>query len=300
MLIIVSFINPIGSLGQPRNVSETINNAFRDAPFVSGLIQGYGTMDALASLAFAILVINALKDHGVSGKKQIGKHIVRAGLLACFLLSLVYVFIGHIGATSQSLFTLNRGIFEIYGTKVDGGHILNQSVAFYLGHLGQGVLSIVIFLACLTTSSGLITACSEFFHKLMPKISHVSWVNLFTVISTLFYFGGLSEIIKWSTPFLYLLYPLTIALIFLVFTKQLFDNHSLVYQTTIGFTFIAGFYDFTATLANMTGFFQMPSGISHFFTKTVPLGQYNMGWLVFTLTGYLIGFLCYRLLSNSK
>lgn len=300
LLIIVSFINPIGSLGQPRNASETINNAFRDAPFVSGLIQRYGTMDALASLAFAILVINALKDHGVSGKKQIGKHIVRAGLLACFLLSLVYVFIGHIGATSQSLFTLNRGIFEIYGTKVDGGHILNQSVAFYLGHLGQGVLSIVIFLACLTTSSGLITACSEFFHKLMPKISHVSWVNLFTVISTLFYFGGLSEIIKWSTPFLYLLYPLTIALIFLVFTKQLFDNHSLVYQTTIGFTFIAGFYDFTATLANMTGFFQMPSGISHFFTKTVPLGQYNMGWLVFTLTGYLIGFLCYRLLSNSK
>lgn len=300
LLIIASFINPIGSLGQPRNASETINNAFRDAPFISGLIQGYGTMDALASLAFAILVINALKNHGISGKKQIAQHIVRAGFLACFLLSLVYVFIGHIGATSQRLFTLNRGIFEIYGTTVDGGHILNQSVAFYLGHLGQGVLSIVIFLACLTTSSGLITACSEFFHKIMPNISHMIWVNLFTLMSTFFYFGGLSEIIKWSTPFLYLLYPLTIALIFLVFTKQWFDNHSLVYQTTISLTFIAGFYDFAATLATMTGFFQMPSGISDFFTKAVPLGRYNMEWIVFALIGYLIGFLCHRLLINAK
>ncbi|MFU2206302.1 branched-chain amino acid transport system II carrier protein [Streptococcus pluranimalium] len=294
ILIVVSFINPIAGLGEPRNASETINNAFKDSPFVAGLIQGYGTMDALASLAFAILVINAIKDHGISEKQEVGQNVVKSGLIACFLLSLVYVFIGHIGATSQGLFTLKRGIFELYGIQVDGGHILNQSAAFYLGNLGQTLLSVVIFLACLTTSSGLITACSEFFHHLMPKVSHVTWVTVFMLMSTLFYFGGLSEIVKWSTPFLYLLYPLTIALILLVFTKSFFANHSFVYQTTITATFIAGFYDFAATLGTMTGFFQLPDTMKHFFTTAVPLGQYNMGWIIFTLVGYLIGLSSYH------
>ena len=300
ILIVVSFINPIGGLGEPRNASETINNAFKDSPFVAGLIQGYGTMDALASLAFAILVINAIKDHGISEKQEVGQNVVKSGLIACFLLSLVYVFIGHIGATSQSLFTLKRGIFELYGIQVDGGHILNQSAAFYLGNLGQTILSVVIFLACLTTSSGLITACSEFFHHLMPKVSHVTWVSVFTLMSTLFYFGGLSEIVKWSTPFLYLLYPLTIALILLVFTKSFFANHSFIYQTTIVATFIASFYDFASTLGSMTGFFQLPDAMKHFFTTVVPLGQYNMGWISFTLIGYLIGLSGYHFYFKNK
>lgn len=300
ILIVVSFINPIGGLGEPRNASETINNAFKDSPFVAGLIQGYGTMDALASLAFAVLVINAIKDHGISEKKKVGQNVVKSGLIACFILSLVYVFIGHIGATSQSLFTLKRGIFELYGIQVDGGHILNQSAAFYLGNLGQTILSVVIFLACLTTSSGLITACSEFFHHLMPKVSHVTWVSVFTLMSTLFYFGGLSEIVKWSTPFLYLLYPLTIALILLVFTKSFFANHSFVYQTTIVAAFIASFYDFASTLGSMTGFFQLPDAMKHFFTTVVPLGQYNMGWILFTLIGYLIGLSGYHFYFKNK
>ncbi|MGX7776246.1 branched-chain amino acid transport system II carrier protein [Streptococcus pluranimalium] len=300
ILIVVSFINPIGGLGEPRNASETINNAFKDSPFVAGLIQGYGTMDALASLAFAILVINAIKDHGISENQEVGQNVVKSGLIACFLLSVVYVFIGHIGATSQSLFTLKRGIFELYGIQVDGGHILNQSAAFYLGNLGQTILSVVIFLACLTTSSGLITACSEFFHHLMPKVSHVIWVSVFTLMSTYFYFGGLSEIVKWSTPFLYLLYPLTIALILLVFTKAFFANHSFVYQTTIVATFIASFYDFASTLGSMTGFFQLPDAMKHFFTTVVPLGQYNMGWISFTLIGYLIGLSGYHFYFKNK
>ncbi|MDG3141887.1 branched-chain amino acid transport system II carrier protein [Streptococcus suis] len=300
LLIIVSLLNPIGDLGQARNASDTINNAFRDAPFVAGLIQGYGTMDALASLVFAILVINAFKEHGISDKKQIAQEIIKSGLFACSLLCLVYIFIGHIGATSQSLFTLKRGLFELYDTTVDGGHVLNRAITFYLGSLGQNTLSVVIFLACLTTASGLITSCSEFFHKLMPKLSHVTWVTIFTLMSTLFYFAGLSEIIKWSTPFLYLLYPLTISLIFLVFTKGLFGSHPLVYQTTIGLTFIAGSYDFLATLSQMTKLFQIPKTIEHFFTTLVPLGEFNMGWISFALTGYLIGYLGYRLMLKSK
>lgn len=299
LLIIVSFLKPIAGLGVARNASEAVNDAFKSVPFVAGLIQGYGTMDALASLAYAILVINAIRDYGVSDKRKLGQGAVKSGLIACILLSLVYIFIGHIGATSQSLFTLKRGIYEFYGVTADGGHVLNQSAAFYLGKLGQSVLSIVIFLACLTTSSGLITACSEYFHQLCPKISHISWVTLFTIISTIFYFGGLSEIIKWSTPFLYLLYPLTIALIILTLSKRLFNNHSIVYRSTISLTFIAACYDFLSTLSQLTKFFELPKPVTHFFTKDVPLGEYNMGWIIFSVVGYIIGFIIYQLTSKN-
>src|SRR5699024_12149200 len=87
---------------------------------------------------------------------------------------------------------------------VDGGNVLIQSALFYLGNIGQVVLALAIFLACLTTATGLITACAEYFHKLQPKVSHVSWATIFTLIALVFYFGGLSELIKWSLPVLYL------------------------------------------------------------------------------------------------
>ncbi|MGT2935075.1 branched-chain amino acid transport system II carrier protein [Streptococcus castoreus] len=295
ILVIASFIHPAGNYGNAFNAGVGINNAFKDHPFIAGLIQGYGTMDALASLVFAILVIEATKQFGAKTNKEVTRITLIAGTIAIFLLAFVYIFVGRIGATSQSLFSFTDGHFTLHGSPVNGGQILSHASRFYLGSIGQAFLAIVIFLACLTTSTGLITSSAEYFHKLVPALSHIAWSTIFTLVSAFFYFGGLSIIINWSAPVLFLLYPLTVDLIFLVLMQKFFNNDPIVYRTTIGLTVIPAIFDALSTLSQMTGLFRLPEAITNFFQKIVPLGQFSMGWIVFSALGFLLGLVLHQL-----
>ncbi|MGT2866819.1 branched-chain amino acid transport system II carrier protein [Streptococcus fryi] len=295
ILVIASFVNPADSLGTPLNAKASIDNAFADVPFVAGLIQGYGTMDALASLAFAIVVINSAKSFGAKSNAEIAGITVKSGVIATLLLALIYIFVSRIGATSQALFNLTDGQFMLNGNAVDGGTILSKASHYYLGTVGQVILSVVIFLACLTTSTGLISACAEYFHKLVPKVSYIVWATAFTLIATTLYFGGLSEIINWSVPVLFLLYPLTVVIIVLALSHKFFNNDGIVYKTTIGLTFIASLYDAISTFAAMTQFFVIPDNIKNFFSNIVPLGAYSMGWITFATVGFILGLILHKL-----
>ncbi|MBY5034332.1 branched-chain amino acid transport system II carrier protein [Streptococcus gallolyticus] len=295
VLVVASFLNPAGNMGAAHNASAATSDAFADLPLIAGLIQGYGTMDALASLAFSIVVINSAKVFGAKSNQEIAGITLKSGIVASLLLALVYIFVARIGATSQSLFDFTAGNFQLKGQVIDGGHVLSQASHFYLGAIGRAVLGVVIFLACITTATGLITACAEYFHKLVPKVSHVVWATIFTAIAATFYFGGLSEIIKWSLPVLFLLYPLTVAIILLAIGGKWFQQDPVVYRWTIAWTFLAGLYDALNTLAGMTGLFKMPGTIAHFFEKVVPLGAYSLGWVSFAVVGFVIGLLVHTL-----
>lgn len=87
ILVIASFIKPAGDIGTAYNAANDISNAFKEVPFVAGLIQGYGTMDALASLAFAIIVIDASKQHGAKNQSEVAlltfKSWDRCNRIAC-------------------------------------------------------------------------------------------------------------------------------------------------------------------------------------------------------------------------
>ncbi|MGT2929202.1 branched-chain amino acid transport system II carrier protein [Streptococcus dentasini] len=301
ILILASFISPAGNLGQAVNASNAVSDSFRDLPFVAGLIQGYSTMDALASLAFAILVIDAAKSHGAETPAAIAQLTLKSGIIAAALLAAIYIFVGRLGATSQSLFSLSNGLFMHHATAVtDGGPVLIQSASHYMGSLGQIVLALAIFLACLTTATGLITACAEYFHKIIPRLSHIAWATIFTLIGVTLYFGGLSEIIKWSLPVLYLLYPLTIVTIILIFLKGFIGDNPIVYKATLAFTAIAGLFDAFNTLSAQTQLFTLPNWLMTFFIKVIPLGSYNMGWISFAAVGLLAGLVLARLIPFRK
>lgn len=74
-------------------------------------------------------------------------------------------------------------------------------------------MGVIVLLACLTTSVGLITACGEYFKKLIPALSYRAWVTVFSVISFGIALFGLTTIITAAIPVLMFLYPLTISLI---------------------------------------------------------------------------------------
>lgn len=295
LLVITSFINPAGGFGLAHNAGQGISSAFADSPLVAGLIQGYGTMDALASLAFSIVVIHAVKGFGVKENRDIAKVTVLSGVVAVVLLAVIYIFVARIGATSQNLFDFDGKMFLMKGQAIDGGHVLSQASLHYLGSLGRAVLAAIVFLACLTTSTGLISACAEYFHKIWPRLSYVAWATIFTLIALSLYFIGLSEIIKWSVPVLYLLYPLTVVIIFLSLTHQLFAGDKRVYQVTVAFTALAALYDALSTFSAMTGAFTLPEGVETFFSKTLPLGAYAMAWLPLAGIGFILGYIWHLL-----
>ncbi len=301
VLVVASFFKATPGYGEPLNAAKDAANAFSGGPLVAGLLQGYGTMDTLASLAFAIIVINAAKFYGSKSEKEVASVTLKSGVISVVLLALVYIFVARIGAISQNLFELNdKGLLTHAGKVVSGGTILSVTSHYFIGNVGQVVLALVIFLACLTTSTGLVTACSEYFQRLVPKVSHKVWATIFTLGSTALYFNGLTVIINWSVPVLYLLYPLTIALVFITFLAKTFGDRKEVYLTTTVFTFVPALYDSVSTFAAMTKWFELPKSLVHFFTKVVPLGSYSMGWVPFAVLGFLVGFVYVKVFKRES
>ena len=105
------------------------------------------------------------------------------------------------------------GLFAVSG---NGGIALSQISSHYLGRAGLMILAATITFACLKTSIGLVTSCSETFEKMFPgRLSYKAWAVLFTAFSFLISNAGLSTIIRYSVPVLMLIYPPAIALILL-------------------------------------------------------------------------------------
>ena len=60
--------------------------AYRSDAFFPALIEGYGTMDAIAGLAFGIVVIDAIRRMGVDNDDAIAEDVLSSGLLTGALL----------------------------------------------------------------------------------------------------------------------------------------------------------------------------------------------------------------------
>ena len=155
------------------------------------------------------------------------------------------------------------------------------SAYFYFGQFGSLLLAAIVFLACITTSIGLVSSCAAYFSELLPGISHTMWVTVFSVVSFLVALFGLTTIIVAAIPVLMFLYPLTVALILLTFLDHLFHSRRLVYGITTLFTFIPALYDGLHTA-------KMDLGPIDLWMKSIPLNQFGLTWIPFFAAGFII------------
>ncbi|HPW53994.1 MAG TPA: branched-chain amino acid transport system II carrier protein, partial [Erysipelotrichaceae bacterium] len=132
----------------------------------SAFIEGYGTMDAIAGLAFGIVVIAIIRDMGLKEDNDIAKEVLKSGIITGTLMAVIYIATIVMGAQS-------RGLFE---TSANGGIALAQISNHYLGSIGSLVLALTVTFACLKTAIGLVTSCSEAFVRMFPKgLSYNIW-----------------------------------------------------------------------------------------------------------------------------
>lgn len=269
LLAIKSFITPLGEVGQAQGTY--IDNAFGES-----FIQGYLTMDVLASLVFGIVIVQSIAARGVTEKAQQIKITIFAGLVAAIGLAFVYVSLGYIGVTST----------EAIGYHDDGGTIISLAAEQLYGQAGNIILSAVIILACLTTSVGLFSANATFFHKIFPKVSYQTFLIIFAVFSFAVSNFGLSDLISISLPVLVAIYPIAIVLMIFALFGNLFNHAPSVYGVALIFTGVVALYD---------GIKQAGFEIAAYdnFLSIFPFYEQGIAWVVPALVGGVIGYILY-------
>ena len=86
---------------------------------------------------------------------------------------LIYAALAHLGATSGGRF----------GETANGAVTLTNVTTYLFGKPGAVLLAVIFTLACLTTSVGLISSCSQYFASLSDKISYKGWVRILALSS---------------------------------------------------------------------------------------------------------------------
>lgn len=281
-LIIAVFIKPMGNAFQ-----QEIQGDFTTNAFVEGFIGGYNTMDVLASLAFSIIVINSIKNLGVNKPGEIAKYTFKSGIVTLVLMSIIYGSLVFMGATSLGKIPLTE----------NGGVALSRISNYYFGFYGEVLLALIVIVACLKTAVGLITACSETFNSIFPKISYFKFIVIVTILSFLVSNIGLNHIIKLSLPVLNFLYPIAIILMFLIFLSPIFKNDKLVFKITILFTGIASFFDGLNVFAKSFNILSLER-LTSYIGKVLPLYNLGFGWVLPALIGFVVALILNRSIKN--
>ncbi len=275
ILVVVALLNPSAATS-----SVVPEGSYATQPFFSGFLEGYNTMDALASLAFGIVVVNVIKGLGVTEPNEVAKSTVLSGVFSCLFMGVIYVAVTIVGAQSRGFLTLSA----------NGGIALGQIAHHYLGTAGLLVLAITVTLACLKTSVGLITSCAETFESLFPSgPSYRIWAIIFGVISFAFANFGLNAIISYSIPILMFIYPLVITLILLSLFGRLFEYNKVVYFWTTAVTLPASIFELVRALPDKIYNIVGGSSIVAFANKILTFFELGLGWLCPAILGFVIG-----------
>ncbi|AUO09335.1 branched-chain amino acid transporter [Paenibacillus jamilae] len=270
ILVVVALIHPIGAFQAPAE-------GYTSHVFFKGFQEGYLTLDALVAFIFGIIIVNAIKERGVTAKKELMIICAKSITIAVVLLAFIYTSLAYMGASSV----------EKLGVLENGAEVLAKVSSYYFGSYGSILLGLMITVACLTTSVGLITSCSSFFHTLFPKVSYKRIALMLSIFSTIVANIGLTQLIKVSTPVLIAIYPIAISLIFLTFLHSVFKGKSEVYQGSLILTFIVSLFDGL----NAAGI--KIKVINDFFTQILPLYDVGLGWLIPSVLGGVGGYIFY-------
>ena len=248
--------------------------------FKRGFLEGYQTMDTIASIAYAGIILKAIKNGRNLTQKQEFAFLIKAGLVAILSLALIYGGFALVGAKMHSVLVTNDKI-----------ELLVKTTSYLLGGYGNLILAICVAGACLTTAIGLVATVGEFFSSI-TSFKYEKIVVFTVIISFLLSILGVENIIRISVPILVFVYPVMISLIILnLFGKYIKNDY--IYKGVVLFTGIIGLIESLASI-----------GITNTYTNSVleilPFSDYGLTWLFPGLIGYILFSLIFRKIGRIK
>lgn len=275
VLVFAVLLRPANGISQ-----VPVSEDYARGTVFSGFLQGYDTLDVLASLAFGIIVINVIRGYGVENPSDIAKSTVKSGVFSMTFMAVIYAVIALAGTECYSLYA-----DRLSNPDFTGGDAFSVIAEHYFGRAGLVILALTVTFCCLKTAVGLVTSCSETFVEMFPKgPKYKTYAVGFSVFSFAVSNIGLSNIISFSAPVLYLLYPLAIVLVLLNLFGKFFKNRQCVFVTTMLFTGAAALCD----LVRVSGI-EALSGTVSAIGRVLPLYGVGMGWILPSAAGLLLG-----------
>ncbi|WP_300671926.1 branched-chain amino acid transport system II carrier protein [Desulfoluna sp.] len=252
MIIIKGVVNPIG---QPIDTGLV-------QPLSRGFIEGYQTMDALASILFAGLVLSAIAAKGYQTTEEQIKLTCKAGLIAGVGLMFVYGGLLYLGATSCTLF----------GQGITKAELIVSITNTIFGAAGQSALCLAVSAACLTTSIGLTAVVGTYFEKMTHgKIGYIPIVIATSVFSAIISVSGVEKIVTLSVPLLIIAYPIVIVLIALTLLGR--NLSSAFYRGAVAGTFVVSVFDALA-------FLKISTGVAGEMIARLPFSDSGFAWIL--------------------
>ena len=277
VLVIAALAKPISSISA---VAPAENYASSGSAFFRGFLEGYNTLDALAGLAFGIVVIDVVRKNGISQPERVAVNTAKAGIFSCLFMGLIYLFITLICAQSAPVCT---------GAD-NGGTVLGTIANHYFRSAGSVLMTLIVTFACLKTAIGLVTSCSKAFVDMFPKgPGYTVWAVVFSLVSFGIANFGLTTIVSWCVPVLMFLYPLAITLILLSLSGKFIGTNPTVYRTTTAFTLIAAVFDMIGAVSGMIPGSRVLAGLKAFAGNILPLYDLGLGWILPAAIGFLVG-----------
>ena len=262
LIILRGVFAPLGPL-----VDQGLQN-----PFAHGFREGYQTMDAMASIVFAEIIIAALVYKGYKSVADQVKLASYAGLIAAVGLGLVYGGLMYVGATAVTRFptTTERTTLLVGITQV----LLGGGAKFALG--------LAVALACLTTSIGLTATVGDYFSQLSKGRIGYRTICVATVIfSGVFATVGVTTIVNFAVPLLVTVYPVAIVLILLTMAEPLVTNRLVYVGAVVGA--LATSIPEALTAAGV------PIAAVNAAVARIPLAGFGFPWMLPALVGGALG-----------
>jgi len=247
--------------------------------FKLGFIEGYQTLDVLASVIFSSIIIAAAKAKGYEKRKDKSRIVTSAGCLATFCLLLIYGGLIFLGAKSG---------YPV-STDVKRAELLLFISNKIFGTYGVLAISISIALACLTTAIALTCAVGTFFSQLFNNRITYEWIVIICCLfSAVLAITGVEYIIQIAYPFLAFIYPIVITLVLYVLIFGRFIKARLPYIGALAGTTLF------STIYLLAGFDIHIRGAEKVL-QSVPLAGYELWWVVPSIIGFAIFLICEKL-----
>ena len=257
--------------------------AYLNAPLSKGFLAGYETMDAVAALNFGFVVAQAIRRFGVHDEKEVTRYEIKAGLLAGFVLFVVYAMLASIGMVGSAKFV---------GLE-NGAQVLTEAIKLALGNFGLVLLAFIFTLACLTTCVGLISSGGEYFEKLFNnRLSYKSWVCIWTLFSFIMANFGLNKLLEISVPLLQIIYPVAIVLIVMGISQSFLNLSKQSYLVAAAVSVAL------PTIEVLDKTFGLQFGVVTSLVQALPMYETGLSWLLPTLVVVLLTSLAVKALGN--
>ena len=178
-------------------------NEVKEGLFLSGIVEGYNTMDLIASFFFSASVIHIIRQSGSSMKETLSL-VARSSAVGIGILAVVYISLIAVSAR-------HAGILE----SVPKDQALAYLAQVLLGGTWSFIAILAIILACFSTSIALILAYTDYLHDEVFKQSQHPVLSVVIALTVTFVMSlfGLEGITYVTAPVFKICYPILIGLI---------------------------------------------------------------------------------------